>query len=89
MENQNETMETKFTTNTPLTDDTFMECYNAGEWNKDQRLKSIKNSISFTNLWLSFIGIYYLMQIIKEIIIYTTLIKAGIQIEELLYLLTR
>lgn len=89
MEEQNNKKETIYKTDTPLTDDTFMECYNAGEWNKDQRLKSIKNSISFTNFWLGIIGIYYLIQIIKELIIFMAMIQAGIQIEEILYILTR
>ena len=41
-----------------VTNDTFIEYQNAAEWNKDQRLTSLKNSISFTNLWLGIIAAF-------------------------------
>ena len=49
-----------------VTNDTFIEYQNAAEWNKDQRLISLKNSISFTNLWLGIIAAYCAFELLKE-----------------------
>ena len=70
-----------------VTNDTYIEYQNAAEWNKDQRLTSLKNSFSFTNLWLGIIAIYYLLQILKDIVYIILLYKTGITVMEFIQLL--
>lgn len=70
-----------------VTNNTYIEYQNAAEWNKDQRLTSLKNSFSFTNLWLGIIAIYYLLQILKDIVYIILLYKTGITVMEFIQLL--
>lgn len=70
-----------------VTNDTFIEYQNAAEWNKDQRLTSLKNSISFTNLWLGIIAAYCVFELLKEIVLVIILYNAGTSVIEVLQLL--
>jgi len=70
-----------------VTNDTFIEYQNAAEWNKDQRLTSLKNSISFTNLWLGIIAAYCAFELLKEIVLVIILYNAGTSVIEVLQLL--
>ena len=70
-----------------VTNDTFIEYQNAAEWNKDQRLTSLKNSISFTNLWLGIIATYCAFELLKEIVLVIILYNAGTSVIEVLQLL--
>lgn len=70
-----------------VTNDTYIEYQNAAEWNKDQRLTSLKNSFSFTNLWLGIIAIYCAFQLLKEIFFLFLLYNAGLSVVEVIKLL--
>lgn len=40
-----------------MSKETMETFFDTAEWNKDQRLTNIKNSITFTNLWLFIIAV--------------------------------
>lgn len=70
-----------------VTNDTYIEYQNAAEWNQDQRLASLKNSFSFTNLWLGIIAAYCAFELLKEIVLVIILYNAGTSVIEVLQLL--
>ena len=70
-----------------VTNDTYIEYQNAAEWNQDQRLTSLKNSFSFTNLWLGIIAAYCAFELLKEIVLVIILYNAGTPVIEVLQLL--
>ena len=70
-----------------VTNDTYIEYQNAAEWTKDQRLTSLKNSFSFTNLWLGIIAAYCAFDRLKEIVLVIILYNAGTSVIEVLQLL--
>lgn len=70
-----------------VTNDTYIEYQNAAEWNQDQRLTSLKNSFSFTNLWLGIIAAYSAFELLKEIVLVIILYNAGTSVIEVLQLL--
>ena len=70
-----------------VTNDTYIEYQNAAEWTQDQRLTSLKNSFSFTNLWLGIIAAYCAFELLKEIVLVIILYNAGTSVIEVLQLL--
>lgn len=70
-----------------VTNDTYIEYQNAAEWNQDQRFTSLKNSFSFTNLWLGIIAAYCAFELLKEIVLVIILYNAGTSVIEVLQLL--
>lgn len=71
-----------------LTNETYAEYNDAAQWNEDQRHNSIKNSWSLTNLFLGIIAFYFLIQIVKEILLIIFAVNVGKDISEIIQLLS-